>query len=397
MRKTWLITFFLLSALIIGSFLLLKSKSKGQKTAYDLLTVKRGDIIFAVSADGMVEPNFEVDVKSRASGDIISFPYETGDMVKKGELLVKLDPIDEQRNVARKEATFRSNKAVVAKAKANLRDAEKKLERQRELFGKGMISEEELETAMTTYLQDKAEVEFSEAQVIDSKIALDDAKRRLADTEIRAPIDGTILTKDVEVGQIITSSIDIVGGGTKLLTLGDLSRIFVLANVDETDMGKIELGQEAVITVDAYPGKTFSGAVTHIAPKGTVEENVVTFEVEVEVRDKERQLLKTGMTANVKIIYLKRENSLWLPNEALVDLSGKTQHEGSMKKGVYKWVSGKPKPIPVECGVTDGITTEILGGISEGDEIVSHAAFVGEAGETKISTSSTRRFMRRVK
>ena len=380
---------------IISSLLFFKAKSKNQQTPYNLFTITRSDITFSVSADGIVEPNLEVEIKSRASGEIISFSYETGDVVKKGDLLVRLDPIDEQRNVGKKEATLRADKARMAKAMANLKDAESKLERQKELFKRGMVSKEELETSRTTYLQAKAEVQSAEAQVAFSKVALDDAKRRLADTEIRAPMDGTILTKDVEEGQIITSTIDIVGGGTKLMTLADLSRIFLVASVDETDIGKVKLGQEASVTVDAYPKKTFHGKVTHIAPKGIMEENVVTFEVKIEIEDEEKRLLRPVMTANVEITYLQRKNILWLPNEALVDVSQYNKTVSSDQRGVFK-VNGKPKLTLVTCGVTDGIVTEILGGLTDGDKIVRHAAFVEQAEAGDRSEAGVRRFMRRV-
>lgn len=380
---------------IISSLLFFKAKSKNQQTPYNLFTVTRGDITFSVSADGIVEPNYQIEIKSRASGEIISLPYETGDVVKKGDLLVRLDPIDEQRNVRKKEATLRADKARMAKARANLKDAESKLERQKELFKKGMVSKEELETSRTTYLQAKAEVEASEAQVAFSKVALDDAKRRLADTEIQAPIDGTILTKDVEEGQIITSTIDIVGGGTKLMTLADLSRIFVVSSVDETDIGKVKLGQEASVIVDAYPKKTFHGKVTHIAPQGITEENVVTFEVKIEIEDEEKPLLKPAMTANVEIVYLQKKNTLWLPNEALVDVSQYNNTVSSDQKGVFK-INGKPKLTLVTCGVTDGIVTEVLGGLAEGGKIVRHAAFMEQTELKHRSEAGVGRFMRRV-
>ncbi len=394
MKKTWRIPILTLGLLIAGLSLFFWSNSE-KSAPYDLVAVKKGDITFSVTADGIVEPNFEVEIKSRASGDIISLPHETGDVVKKGDLLVRLDPIDEQRNVGQKEATLRADEANLAKAKANVVDAENKFKRQKELFERGMISDEELETAKTDYLLARAEVEYAQAQVAKSKVAVDDAKRRLADTEIRAPIDGVIMTKDVEVGQVIASTIDVVGGGTKLMTLADLSRIFVVASIDETDIGKVRLGQRVLVVVDAYLGKKFDGKVVHIAPQGTLEENVVTFEVKIEIEGEEKQLLRPAMTADVQIIHLKKGNTLWLPNEAIVDLPTENQ-DTSIRKGVFRWTNGKVELTPVTCGVTDGIITEIIEGVSEEDKVVAHASFVSGQELGKESKIQMQRFMRKV-
>ncbi len=305
---------------------------KGEDEERRSVIVQSGDFLVSVSATGRVIPDLEVEVTSKASGEIVEMPFDLGDVVKTGDLLIRLDPDDEERNVRKKQNQFSSARASRDKARSELElsrsthqtsqtNAESALklgktrlaelaarfERQTKLFEEGLISEQEFEVERTA-LQDAEtgltraragiietqslehviesrvqDVALAEVEVSDAQIELEEAQERLDETEVRASMDGIITAKHVEPGMVISSALANVGGGTQLLVLSDLTRLYVLTAVDETDIGGIRLGQEAIIKADAYPDKTFSGKVFHIAPVGIAVTSVVSFDVKVEV------------------------------------------------------------------------------------------------------------------
>lgn len=373
--------------------------------------VIQGNLVVKISATGVVEPNFQVEVKSKASGEVLKFDFEEGDRVKKGRLLLQLDKSDEIRNVARAKADMASataqlNKARTAhlsqktryqtslqsahsqveKAEANLKEAEGKLQRQKDLFQKKFASRETLQEAETSFkvnqenliqaqvdlqvAQDavydievkKHEIALAQADVQLAKIALAEARERLDETEIFAPISGILMEKLVEEGQIISSGISSVSGGTALASLADLSRLFIIADVDETDIGSVQIGQLVKITADAYPGKDFVGKVQRISPKGIVENSITIFKVKIEIRGKGRGILKPMMTANVDIISEELKNVLYLPREAL-----RVQKN---KKFAAILVNREPKEIPVTTGVRNPIHVQILSGLKADQEVL---------------------------
>ncbi|MCX7963486.1 MAG: efflux RND transporter periplasmic adaptor subunit [Candidatus Sumerlaea chitinivorans] len=376
--------------------------------------VERGTIELRVATTGKVVSNLDVAIKSKASGQIIKLPYDISDRVTSGALLAELDPVDEIRNVTQKEAALASARARLAQAKEEYqvalvqletgtssalaelaaatikeRDARARLEREEELYAKGLTTKESLDAArseaasaanalrqaqvkveQTKNLPRQVEMKrqdvlLAEADVKKAEVDLQNAQQRLRETKIFAPMDGVITTKEVQIGQIIASGISNVGGGTTLMTLSDLSRIFVNANVDESDIGKVKLGQRAIITADAYPGKRFRGKVVRIATKGTNNNNVVTFEVKIEVEGEGKELLKPEMTANVEIQADRRENVLTLPNEAVQ--FGKQGYFVEMKSKDDPTTTVRQK---IETGITDGLVTEIVSGLNEGDEVL---------------------------
>nr|HDM59352.1 efflux RND transporter periplasmic adaptor subunit [Bacillota bacterium] len=209
----------------------------------------------------------------------------------------------------------------------------------------------------------RQDVTLAEGRVESNKIALEMAQQRLKDTKVFAPIDGVIAARQVEVGQIISSPTSNVGGGTALLVLSDLSRIFVLASVDESDIGRIEVGQRVTITADAFPDKEFYGKVVRVAARGENTSNVVTFDVKIEVLSEGKQNLKPEMTANVVVIAAESENALLVPSDAVYRRNGKTfvlvPSDGQ-----------QPERRNVEVGIDDGVRTEILSGLKEGEEVV---------------------------
>jgi len=413
MRKMVVI---LLVAVLVAGGLYYRKKSRAKNSAAGpeptSHTVERGPIISSISTTGRVVPNLEVEIKCKASGEIAKLPYDVSDYVKKGDLLVELDPVDEQRAVRRAEVALSASQARLAQAQRNLlvaeenldserkrsesalksaeagsQDAEAKSERVKHLLAKRLASQEEYDTARTAAVQAAAtlenarvriqeleteelalelkrqDVHLAEAQVESDQITLLDARQRLDETKVVAPIDGVVSARNVQVGQIISSGISNVGGGTTMLTLADLSRMFILASVDESDIGGVKIDQPTEITADAFPGTRFRGKVVRVATKGVTASNVVTFEAKIEVIGKNKSLLKPEMTANLEIIAARKDNVLFVPVEA-VHGRGERTFVLAIKK------NGQTEERQVESGIDDGINIEIMSGLSEGETVI---------------------------
>ena len=388
-----------------------EGQGSGKKLKFKTAKVIQGNLEVKVSATGVVEPNFKVEVKSKASGEVLSFPFEEGDFVKKGQLLLQLDKSDELRNVAKVQADKQSSLAALKKAKtslllqksiyktnltsaksekkeaeANLKDSTEKLKRQVDLFEKKFTSRETLDTAKTLHkvhqealIQAKSnleamensihdialrqsEIDLAQAELKRTNIALEEAKERLSETDIFSPISGTIIDKMVEQGQIISSGISNVSGGTPLLTIADLNRLYIIADVDEADIGSIVKDQLVVITADALPGMTFKGKVTRIAPQGKLEDSVTIFKVKLEILEKGLNLLKPMMTANVDIINKQLENVIYIPREGM-KLKGKKSFAAILE-------NGKPKEIPIKTGIQNPIHVQVISGLEKDQEIL---------------------------
>lgn len=382
-------------------------------TAKVRVKVERGNIRAAVASSGRVVSNQDVDVKCKAGGQIVTMPFEISDTVKVGDLLVELDPVDEQRKVKQAEVQLAASQAKLAAARESLaiaeltlktdrrradaafkaaeshaQDAQQKAARVRDLLAKNLVSQEEDDTAETQAVQAAADLEgakiraeelttqeralelkrqevaLAQAAVDGDTIIQAIAKDRLHDTRVLSPIDGVVGGRQVQPGQIIASATSNVGGGTALLTLCDLSRIFVVASVDETDIGKVQVGQKANVTVDAFPGRPFPGEIVRVAVKGVNASNVVTFEVRIEVTGKAKNLLKLEMTANVEIVTAQKDDVLTLPVEA-VRRKGREQ----LVDKVTGPADGSTTTIPVTIGMADAAKVEIVSGLAEGDEV----------------------------
>ncbi|MEX0601753.1 MAG: efflux RND transporter periplasmic adaptor subunit, partial [Bacteroidota bacterium] len=269
-----------------------------------LVTVTRGDLNLVVSADGVVQPINLVEVKSKASGQIVELTFEEGQEVQKGGLLIALDKTTAKND-------FDQAKADLAVAESNAQQQENNFRRATELFQKSLISEQD---------RDQAELENvrARAQLVKARAALSSADERLRDTRVMSPITGVILTKTVELGQIISSGVSNVGGGTLLATIADMNQVHVETNVDEVDIGRVVVGQSARVVADAYPDEPFTGEVIRIAPLGKTQQNVTTFNVIVLVRNLGGKL-KAGMSASVDIEIFRRQNVVLVPTEALKD------------------------------------------------------------------------------
>ncbi|HXI10667.1 MAG TPA: efflux RND transporter periplasmic adaptor subunit [Thermodesulfobacteriota bacterium] len=337
--------------------------------------VKRADLKLEIVSTGTVTPDVEVVVKSKAGGEITSFPFNEGDKIKKGETVVKLDPKTEETRTKQAEAVVLISRAKLDKARVSLKDAEVKLKRSKELFGEGIISRQELDDAEITLEKSRTDLKLAEAEVLQSEEAFKEAKERLDDTQIKAPFTGTILNKDVDVGHVISSTLSSASEGTPLFTMANLDNIYVNAQVDEVDISRVAVGQTATVAVDSLPGRTFNGRVERIAPKGKVERTVTIFDVVIIITDKDKELLKPGMTAAVSILTDIVKDALIVPNEALRTKNGAT--------GVYVMQGGSPNFVKVETGKTDGILTELRSGVKEGEEVVTSSLKQNEPKKKK--------------
>ena len=269
---------------------------------YDSAPVEVRDIEVNVEAAGVIEPEITVEVKSKASGEILAIHAETGDEVEVGFLLVEVDKRTPSNRLAEAEASL-----VAARARREI--AETQMERSRTLFETGTLTE-------IDYEQSQLEFANSEAQVIGSEVALENARIAMDDTDVRAPITGTIILKNVETGTVISSPTQDVSGGTVLMQMADLTSVQVRTLVDETDIGKIRPGMTTRVTVAAYPNQPFEGAVLKIEPQAIVEQNVTMFAVLIRLENP-GGLLKPGMNAEVDIEIASRSATAVVPTMAL--------------------------------------------------------------------------------
>ncbi len=286
----------------VGAVLVSACKKEAPPVTYQAVPVERRDIVVSAQASGTVQPDTTVEVKSKASGEVLELNAETGQVVKRGTLLVRIDPRNARNLLAQAQADL-----DVAKAKLTNTTSQKR--RADELFKSQSITEQEHEQALLDYADAKA-------AVVRAQVAVDNARIQLEDTDVRAPITGTIISKGIERGQVISSATSNVSGGTTIMNMADLNLVQVRTLVDETDIGKIQVGQRATVTVDAYPNRPFQGEVLKIEPQAQTEQNVTMFPVLVRIDNKEG-LLRPGMNAEVEIHVGRRNGVLAVPNAAL--------------------------------------------------------------------------------
>ena len=286
----------------LGVALLASCKKAAAPVPYQALPVERRDIVVSAQASGTVQPDTTVEVKSKASGEILQLSAETGEVVKRGAPLVRIDPRNARNAMAQAQADLDVAKAKLANSTSQKRRAD-------ELFQSRSITEQEHEQALLDYAD-------ARSAVVRSQVDVDNARIQLEDTDVRAPITGTVLEKDVERGTVIASATSNVSGGTTLMKMANLNQVQVRTLVDETDVGKVQPGQRATVTVDAFPNRPFTGTVLKIEPQAQTEQNVTMFPVLVRIDNKEG-LLRPGMNAEVEVHVGQRDSVLAVPNAAL--------------------------------------------------------------------------------
>lgn len=266
------------------------------------VAVERRDIVLDATASGTVEPINVVEVKSKSSGQITRMTVETGSLVNPGELLVQLDTRDVQNQ-------YDQAKADLDAAEARLKVTEAQKKRSDELFQQRIITAQEHETSQLDYAN-------AQAATVRARTSADIALQRLEDATVKAPVYGTVIEKTVSLGQVITSATSSASGGTTILKMADLSKVRMRALFNETDIGSVQPGQEATVTVDAYPDRPFRGTVEKIEPQAIVQQSVTMFPVLVTLANREG-LLKPGMTGEASVLVDRREGVLAVPNDAV--------------------------------------------------------------------------------
>lgn len=374
---------------IIASALLVVACGKPPEVAskYGTATVEQRDIIVTVEAAGVIEPETTVEVKSKASGEILNLTVDSGTQIEAGALMVQIDKRSPRNMLNQAEAEL---EAAIAR-----RDiAQSQQDRAETLHASGTLNKVDLEKSILEYANARAEVVRSQVSVENARIALDD-------TEVRAPITGTVIEKNVEKGQVISSPTTDVGGGTVLLKMADLSSVQVRALVDETDIGKIKAGQDVIVTVAAYPNQPFNGQVIKIEPKAEEDQAVTMFSALINIDNKEG-LLRPGMNAEVNLRIASRMDIPAVPTMALRtmrDISASETYLGleegwireqlrlseTMDTASNEGQSGYQfgnrywllleteqglQPVYAVTGITDLDYSEIISGVGQGDEIV---------------------------
>jgi HlyD family secretion protein len=356
-----------------------------------LAKVERGDLAKSVVATGKVEPITKVEIKSKASGIVKKLYVDAGDRVKKGQLLAELDREEISAQVEQARASLAASDASLTGSQADYErakvDAEgpdvptlkRAYERSQGMAKEGVVSASALDDAQRNYVMavNKQNVAKAQLQVLNAKIGqaraqlardkanLQQLEEQLSYTTVVSPIDGIILSRDVEVGDAVSSILVLGSSATLIMTEGDTSEVYVKGKVDESDIGKVYLGQPARIKVESFKDKTFNGKVTKISPMGVEKDNVTTFEVRVSINNPGGEL-KAAMTANAEIILEEHKNVLQIPEGAILyDKDKKASIEVPDSKGK----EGKRKE-PVTIGISNGAKTEVLSGLKEGDEVV---------------------------
>jgi HlyD family secretion protein len=366
MKKIIVIGILLIAIAGVSIFLF---RSNSAEPKYRTEKVDRGDIVMTVTATGTVNAVTTVLVGTQVSGTINNIYVDFNSPVKKGQLIAQIDPSTFQAQADQARATMLSARANLEKAEATITDAKRTMERNRELFSKNLVARSDLDTAETGYETAQAAVSAAKAQVAQTEAALKFAETNLRYTRILSPVDGVVISRNVDVGQTVAASFQT----PTLFTIAqDLTKMQIDTNVDEADIGKVSVGQEVDFTVDAYPDHVFTGKVWQVRNAPITVQNVVTYDVVVQVPNPE-QKLKPGMTANVSVIISTKTGVLRIPNSALRFKPSEKSPVTSDKRGSGVWIVEKDKPrrIPVTVGISDGNFTELASGdVREGQELI---------------------------
>lgn len=391
-RKIWIIvgSLIILAGLGVTGFVVM-SRPKNEIDSSRLATVERGNITRSVVATGRIEPITKVEIKSKANGIIKELKVQVGDIVKTGQILAELD----KENLA---ARVREAKAALIGAESNLKAAQAQLEKNKveaegpdvpfskrnferaeKLLKEGVLPQQSYDDSRSAFEQatnrqnvaraqltvSEAKVAQAKAEVAQAQAAVDRAEEELNYATIRSPIHGMVLSRDFEIGSPVSSILNMGAAATLVMILGDISQVYVRGKVDEADIGVVKLGQPSRIKVETFKDKTFDGKVTQISPLGVDKDNVVTFEVKVSINNPGGEL-RANMTANAEIVLSEHKGVLLVPESAVV-------YDTKRNTTVEIPASGRPKgreKKPVKVGISNGTRTEVLEGLSEGENVI---------------------------
>lgn len=352
---------------IIGISYKLLNRSTGG-TVYKTQKIETGDIMESITASGTINPLSTVSVGSQASGRIAEIYVDYNSVVKKGQLLALIDQENAKATVQQREAALEIAKAQVAVEENNIKYYKKALNRISKLNASKYSTEKDLEAAERDYDNSVAQLALEQAQVKQAQASLNSAQTELSYTEIKAPVDGIVISKAVEVGQTVAASFET----PELFSVAeDLTKMQIEASVVEADIAKVKEGQNVRFTVDSYSDDYFYGTVTQVRNEATTTSNVVTYTVVIGI-DNTDMKLKPGMTANVEIITAEEKDVMLVPNQALRFYIDDSDNAKRYKdRGVWIMKNGKPKRVVVKIGVSDEDNTQILeGDIKLGDEVI---------------------------
>jgi HlyD family secretion protein len=379
----------LIVAVGVGAMFTMRPKASVDESK--VVEIKREDLAKSVVATGKIEPLAKVEVKSKASGIVKKIYAEYGDTVRAGQVLAELDKEALEARVREVRATLTASQAAAEAAEAQLErnkvDAEgpdlpflqSSLDRARRLHETGVVAKNQLEDAERAFEMAlnkrssaqravtvaNADFARARAQVAEAQAALDRTEDDLRNSTIVSPMNGIVLSRDVEVGDAVSSILVLGSQATLIMTLGDTSDVYVLGKVDEADIGKVFMGQPARITVESIPDKKFEGNVTKISPLGVEKDNVTTFEVRVSISNAAGEL-KANMSANAEIILEQRPGVVVVPESAVIY---DKERNASVEMPDELAENGRRK-VPVKLGISNGVKTEVLEGLDEGQKII---------------------------
>jgi HlyD family secretion protein len=377
--------------IVVGLLFLAATRGGTKIDPSKLAKVEKGDLAKSVVATGKIQPMTNVEVKSKASGIVQSLLVDYGDTVKKGQILAELDKQQILAEVNQQRATLEAAEAASRAAGADLDHAKfdsespdlpmlkRAYERAQQMAKEGVVSPSALDDAQKNYelavnkqelakanvVSATAKLRQAQAQVSQAKAQLEEKEEEYRNSTIVSPIDGMVLSRDVEVGSAVSSILVLGSSATLVMTLGDTHEVYVKGKVDESDIGRVYLGQPAKIKVESYKDRTFSGKVTKISPLGVEKDNVTTFEVRVSI-DNAKGELKSQMTANAEIILEEHKGVLMIPEGSIIydkDRKASVEIPDPPSK------DGKKK-IPVSVGISNGSKTELLAGLKEGQQVI---------------------------
>src|SRR5256886_637816 len=356
-----------------------------------IASVERGDLARVVVATGKIQPLSKVEIKSKASGIVKKLYVDYGDRVKQGQLLAELDKIQLEAaerayhaNLQAAEAALDSSKATLERNKVDAEGPDVpflklNMERAEQMYKDGVMSKSLVEdaeknyqlalnkqvSAQRTLAVSRAEIAKCEAQVAQARASLENAQEDLRNSTIVSPIEGLVLSRDVNIGDAVSSILVLGSQATLIMTLGDVGDVYVLGKVDEADIGKVYLRQPARIVVESFKDKKFEGKVTKISPLGVEKDNVTTFEVRVSIHNPGGEL-RANMSANAEIILEEKHNVLIVPENAV--LYDKDRN-ASLELPDPRAEKGRRK-IAVKLGISNGVKTELIEGLHEGQKVI---------------------------
>ena len=373
--------------LLVGGALAMKAGQKDKKLPESPVKTGKaevGDVQVKVTEVGTVEPEVKVEVKSAISGKVVEIVHRDGDLVRRGEVLARVEPdLNQAQSLA-------DTKNSLASAEIRYQEAKKNYDEDHSLFSQGLLATKQHRDTETAYLE--AQQEYSKARekyaiVEKSGIPIAQSAENFRGSNIVAPMDGVLLTKNIEIGESITSGVSSFNAGTVLFTVADTSRMIVKAGVNEVDIGKIRVGMPVKVTLDAYAKASFAGRIDRIAPAVRIDDKVRVFDVEIRL-DAQGRELRSGMTANIEVVGEKKDKVLTIPVEsvfrrddqeivyvkkaldpkAFAEPEKKLEGDAARQAEKDAWKKFFDKRV-ITTGLADNAKVEVLSGLKAGEEV----------------------------